>query len=134
VSVTELEHVLVLSDDIDRSRNFYERALGLEPGARPGLPFDGYWLYAGAIACLHIADRASYRVHASRLGLPVGERSGGPGPVDHIAFNGSDYESFERRLLELGIEPVRNEVPGGGPRQLFFDDPDGVRVEVNVKP
>ena len=134
MSVTELEHVLVLSDDIDRSRSFYERALGLKPGARPQLPFRGYWLYAGATACLHIADRESYRMHAQTLGLQVAERHAGPGPVDHIAFNGSDYESFVDRLTELGINPVRNEVPSGGPRQLFFDDPDGLRVEVNVKP
>ena len=133
MSVTELEHVLVLSDDIDRSRSFYERALGLEPGARPQLPFPGYWLYAGATPCLHIADRESYLVHARTLGLQVGERQGGPGPVDHIAFNGSDYDSFVDRLTKLGIEPVRNEVPSGGLRQLFFDDPDGLRVEINVK-
>jgi hypothetical protein len=30
------------------------------------------------------------------------------------------------------VQPIRNDVPGGGPRQLFFDDPDGTRVEINV--
>ena len=29
-------------------------------------------------------------------------------------------------------DPVRNDVPGGGPRQLFFFDPDGARVEINI--
>jgi catechol 2,3-dioxygenase-like lactoylglutathione lyase family enzyme len=133
--VSELEHVLVLSDDIDTARRFYESALGLRAGDRPPLEFDGYWLYAGAVACLHIADRGSYRAHAATLGLSVGDHAGGvgSGSVDHIAFNASDYDAVTARLASAGIEPVRNDVPGGGPRQLFFNDPDGLRVEINVK-
>ncbi|MFZ1994628.1 MAG: hypothetical protein WAU75_11010, partial [Solirubrobacteraceae bacterium] len=87
--VSELEHVLVLSDDIEATRDFYERAVGLRTGKRPSLPFQGYWLYAGDTACLHIADRASYRAHARTMGLTVDERgtgAPGSGPVDHIAF------------------------------------------------
>lgn len=131
-SVGGLEHVLLLSDDIERSCRFYEQALGLRAGERPPLEFDGYWLYAGATACLHIADRTSYRAHAQALGLGVPERAQGAGPVDHLAFSGADYESLSERLAACGVDPVRNDVPGGGPRQLFFDDPDGLRVEINV--
>ena len=32
--VSELEHVLVLSDDIEAARAFYERAVGLRTGDR----------------------------------------------------------------------------------------------------
>jgi len=133
MTVIELEHVLVLSADIERACEFYEHALGLRVGARPPLQFAGFWLYAGATPCLHIADRASYRAHAETLGLGVPERAEGPGPVDHIAFSAGDYDELEQRLARLGVEPIRNDVPGGGPRQLFFDDPDGTRVEINVK-
>ena len=90
------EHVLVLSDDIDRAREFYEQALGLRVGDRPPFEFTGYWLYAGATPCLHIADRASYRAHAATLGLEVPERLAGPGPVDHIAFGATDYDADHR--------------------------------------
>ena len=133
--VSELEHVLVLSDDIDAARDFYERAVGLRTGDRPPLEFAGYWLYAGSAPCLHIADRAAYEAHAATLGLTVAGASGRSraGPVDHIAFNAADYAAVSERLERAGIEPVRNDVPGGGPRQLFFDDPDGLRVEINVK-
>jgi catechol 2,3-dioxygenase-like lactoylglutathione lyase family enzyme len=136
--VSGLEHVLVLSDDIDTAREFYETAVGLRTGDRPPLQFDGYWLYAGSVPCLHIADRASYRAHAATLGLSVsaaaaGVGGSGAGPIDHIAFSASDYEAVTGRLAAAGIEPVRNDVPGGGPRQLFFSDPDGLRVEINVK-
>jgi catechol 2,3-dioxygenase-like lactoylglutathione lyase family enzyme len=135
LGVSELEHVLVLCDDIETTRDFYQRVVGLRVGDRPPLQFDGYWLYAGAAPCLHIADRASYRAHARTLGLDVGERPAAPGtgPVDHLAFSAADYDAVTERLAAAGIEPVRNDVPGGGPRQLFFHDPDGLRVEINVK-
>ena len=37
MSVTDMEHVLVLSDDIERSREFYCRVVGLHVGERPPL-------------------------------------------------------------------------------------------------
>jgi catechol 2,3-dioxygenase-like lactoylglutathione lyase family enzyme len=137
-AVSELEHVLVLSDAIDEARDFYERALGLRAGDRPPFPFTGHWLYAGERPCLHIAGRSSYRRHALTMGLDVSEHAapvGGvaPGPVDHIAFSATDYDAVCARLAAAGIEPVRNDIPGSGPRQLFFSDPEGLRIEINVK-
>jgi catechol 2,3-dioxygenase-like lactoylglutathione lyase family enzyme len=132
-AVAGLEHLLVLSDDIDRAAEFYVQALGLRVGDRPPFEFTGYWLYAGQTPCLHIGGRASYRAHAAKLGLEVPERLDGRGPVDHIAFAASDYEAVSERLARAGVEPRRNQVPGGGPRQLFFESPDGVRVEISVR-
>jgi hypothetical protein len=31
-----------------------------------------------------------------------------------------------------GVETVTNDVPAAGMRQLFFSDPNGVRIELNV--
>jgi len=128
-----MEHVLVLSEDIDSTRDFYARVVGLEVGARPPLAFPGYWLYAGAVPCIHIADRGSYLAHAASLGLEVSEDAPGAGPVDHIAFNASDYAGVSARLERAGVAAVRNTVPGAGLRQFFIEDPNGVRVEINVK-
>ncbi|HUO73171.1 MAG TPA: VOC family protein [Solirubrobacteraceae bacterium] len=128
-----MEHVLVLTDDIDASREFYTSIVGLQLGARPVLEFPGFWLYAGATPCLHIAERRSYLDHAQRLGLSVAADAFGRGPVDHIAFNASDYDAVVARLEQNGVAAIRNTVAGGAMRQLFFDDPSGVRVEINVR-
>ncbi|MFL5830526.1 MAG: VOC family protein [Solirubrobacteraceae bacterium] len=133
MSVTDMEHVLVLSDDIDRSREFYCRVVGLRVGDRPPLEFPGYWLYAGETPCLHIAERRAYLRHAAWMGLNVPHEPPGTSNVDHIAFNASDYEELTERLDHAGVEAVRNHIPGVGLRQLFFDDPNGVRIEINVK-
>jgi catechol 2,3-dioxygenase-like lactoylglutathione lyase family enzyme len=135
MTVVALEHVLVLCDDIERTRDFYCDVVGLEVGQRPALQFPGYWLYAGATACVHLADRHAYAVHAATLGLTVPTQDPGTGPVDHVAFrNGfGDYDGLLERLARAGIEAVTNAVPGG-PRQVFIEDPNGVRVEINVTP
>jgi catechol 2,3-dioxygenase-like lactoylglutathione lyase family enzyme len=133
MNVTEMEHVLLLSDDIDQACEFYCTVVGLRVGTRPPLEFPGYWLYARDTPCLHIAERSSYRAHATRIGLEVSDDPGGPGPVDHIAFNATDYDELSRRLERSGVAAIRNTVPGGGPRQLFIPGPDGVRIEINVR-
>ena len=108
-----MEHVLVLSDDVDASREFYTSVVGLQVGARPPLEFPGFWLYAGSTPCLHIAERQAYQAHAQRLGLSVTPDAFGRGPVDHIAFNASDYEAAVARLEQGGVSAVRNTVAGG---------------------
>lgn len=82
---------------------------------------------------MHIAERRAYAAHAAGLGLAVPETDPGlgSGPLDHIAFTALDYEALTARLAERGVAAVTNAVPGG-PRQVFIEDPNGVRVEINV--
>jgi catechol 2,3-dioxygenase-like lactoylglutathione lyase family enzyme len=76
-----LEHVLVLTDDLEATRAFYCDVLGFEIGERPALEFPGFWLYLGGVPCVHVAERASYEAHAARLGLRAMQA-----PIDHVAF------------------------------------------------
>ena len=124
--VTRMEHLLVLTDDIDATRDFYREALGLEVGERPPLEFAGYWLYAGGIPCLHVAAREEYTAHAEALG-----REASAAAVDHVAFNGEDYSELAGRLERGGIDAMENEIPGVM-RQLFLTDPNGLTIEINV--
>jgi catechol 2,3-dioxygenase-like lactoylglutathione lyase family enzyme len=131
-SVTSIEHVLVLSDDVDATRDFYCDVVGLEVGERPALEFGGYWLYAGSTPVVHIADRRAYAAHAAGLGMSVPESDPGIGPVDHVAFVATDYDAVIERIERNGVASVR--LAGvGRPRQVFIEDPNGVRVEINVR-
>ena len=130
--LTQLEHYLVLSDDIDGTRDFYCNALGLRLGPRPPLDFLGYWVYLGDVPCIHIADWNSYRAHSQATGIAISARAAGTGPVDHIAFNAVDYESVVARLRSHGIVAAENLVPGVGLRQLFLTDPNGEKIELNI--
>jgi catechol 2,3-dioxygenase-like lactoylglutathione lyase family enzyme len=130
--VQRLDHFLVLTDDIDATRDFWVSAFGFSAGPRPDFTFSGYWLYAGDVPCVHIADTGEYRAHAATMGLSV--PGGTDGPVDHVAFMATDHDAFVARFDELGVAYAPNEIPGVGIRQLFVSDPNGVRVEINVPP
>jgi catechol 2,3-dioxygenase-like lactoylglutathione lyase family enzyme len=122
-----LQHTLVLTDDLEQTKAFYCDVLGFEVGERPELPFPGYWLSLDGVACLHIAERASYAAHAASMGLPARAA-----PVDHVAFEAEGYEQIVGRLRAAGVEVTTNAVPATAVRQLFFDDPNGARIELVV--
>ena len=129
----KLEHYLVLSDDIDRTRDFYRDVLGMREGFRPKLDFAGYWLYVGDTASIHIGDWASYSVWTQSVGIPISTRAESTGAVDHIAFNASGFDEMRARLKSHGIEPSENLLDEIGLRQLFFYDPNGVPIELNFR-
>lgn len=127
-----LEHYLVLTDDLEATRDFYCRGLGMHVGARPPLAFPGYWLYLGKVPCIHVAEWNTYRAHSLELGIPVSERAPGTGPVDHLAFDAADCEGVRAQLLAYGIDFAENRVAGANLTQFFMSDPNGVKVEINV--
>ena len=128
-----LEHYLVLSDDIEKTKEFYCDALGMREGFRPQLEFPGYWLYVGDTPSIHIAEWRSYAVWTKGVGIPVSTKAPGTGPVDHIAFNASGFEETRARLTSRGLEPAENLLDDIGLRQLFLYDPNGVAIELNFR-
>src|SRR6185437_7536825 len=93
-----IEHYLVLTDDMEATRDFYVEALGMRVGPRPPLGFPGYWVYVGDTPCIHIGEWRTYKEHSDRQGVPVSTRAAGTGPVDHIAFHAHDYDEIVARL------------------------------------
>jgi catechol 2,3-dioxygenase-like lactoylglutathione lyase family enzyme len=124
--VAGLDHLLVLTDDIDATRDFWCAALGLAAGERPELGFPGYWLYAADRPCVHVAERAAFEAHSERAGIAAAA-----GPVEHVAFSDAGYADVVARLESAGVDAAPNEAPGM--RQLFLQDPNGVKIEINVK-
>ena len=95
--------------------------LGLTPGPRPYFSFPGAWLYNGGNAVLHVVEKAV---------IPDGG-----GVLDHIAFRGTDAQSYLAKLKARGIKYDLRRLPqsghAGGMWQLFFFDPSGARVEID---
>jgi catechol 2,3-dioxygenase-like lactoylglutathione lyase family enzyme len=130
--LTRMEHFLVLTHDMDGTRDFYCRVLGMRDGFRPPLGFPGYWLYLGDVPCIHIAEWRTYTDHSNKLEIPVSTEAPGTGSVDHIAFNATDYEEVLARLAKNGVKAQRNITHANGLRQLFVNDPNGVKIEINI--
>jgi catechol 2,3-dioxygenase-like lactoylglutathione lyase family enzyme len=128
-----MEHYLVLSDDIERTKDFYCDALGMTQGFRPRLEFPGYWLYIGDMPCIHIAEWQTYAVWTKQVGIPISTKAPGTGPVDHIAFNATGFNEMRGRLARRGVQVSENLLDDIGLRQLFLHDPNGVAIELNFR-
>ena len=131
--LTKMEHYLVITEDIERTKTFYCEALGMRVGFRPPLEFPGYWLYVGDTPCIHIAEWKTYTAHSERHGIPVSRPAPGTGAFDHIAFNAEDFDETLARLERHGVKAGQNVVTGAPLKQLFLTDPNGVKIEINVR-
>jgi catechol 2,3-dioxygenase-like lactoylglutathione lyase family enzyme len=126
-----MEHFLVMTHDVDATRDFYRDVLGFEVGPRPELGFLGHWLYMEGTACIHIADWDTYTGHCDRLDIPVTTPAPGTGALDHIAFNGDDREELLARLQRHAVAYHPHDSPSIGLCQIFLEDPNGLKLELN---
>lgn len=129
--LTDLNHFLVLTKDIEASRRFYIEALGMRDAPRPWAPFPGAWLAIGSQVCLHLAQANDDPAMLHHFGRSPGETLHGSGAVDHIAFFASDLQEFEQRLMQQSIPYRRRSIPKSSLEQIFVTDPDGVTIELN---
>lgn len=113
-----MNHFTILTDDVPTTVAFYRNLLGLTEGPRPPLAFPGAWLYAGGTAILHIVG-----------GRERDELK--PGVIDHMAFSATDLSETLALLTSRNIAHTCRRLPGGGPWQVFFHDPNGARVELD---
>jgi catechol 2,3-dioxygenase-like lactoylglutathione lyase family enzyme len=130
--LTKMEHFLVLTADMEKTRDFYCKVLGLREGPRPPLGFPGHWLYLGEIAVIHIAEWRTYTSHSNSLDIPVTTEAPGTGALDHIAFNATDYDELLASLERNGVKAMKNVTNVNGLRQVFLLDPNGIKLEINI--
>jgi catechol 2,3-dioxygenase-like lactoylglutathione lyase family enzyme len=129
-----LEHYTIRSADMEATRDFYCKAIGLRVGKRPPLAFPGYWLYCGETPVVHLVPLADPKAIRGMVKVPAvnGEKPGG-GAVDHVAFRAENAPAMRRRLQSNSIPFEERVQPGSGLVQMFLDDPNGVTVEINFR-
>jgi catechol 2,3-dioxygenase-like lactoylglutathione lyase family enzyme len=116
--ILDLNHINIVTQKLDETRDFFVGVLGLAEGARPNFPFEGYWLYAGDKAVVHLMS----------LDMASGGR-GAISPLDHAAFEVADLDAAKRRLDQHGVK-FREALVAPGRGQLFLTDPNGVNIEL----
>jgi catechol 2,3-dioxygenase-like lactoylglutathione lyase family enzyme len=129
--VRNLDHVNILTGNVDRTVAFLTAVLGLENGPRPAFRSPGYWLYKDGNAVVHVSDVGNKeQTHAADDSLGDPSKGGAPGIVDHVAFRCSDYAGTTAKLRALGIAMHESDIPGTNDRQVFIDGPDDVAFEL----
>ena len=129
--ITELNHYLLVAKDLEKTRDFYQKVLGLELAERPDFGFPGYWLKTGEDICVHLASQDPNKIRDDFLlkEHPPGTR--GSGSVDHIAFLAKDAEEVRARIQKHDVEMHYRSFPDAKLFQIFLKDPDDVTIELN---
>ena len=131
MEINGIAHAMLTVSNFDACLPFYERLLGFL-GLKPVIKGDGFLYCVGgrtAVGITRAEDAyASERFVQFRVGL------------HHLCFRAREREDVDQIhdfLLELGAKIVRP--PEDGPwapgyYSVLFEDPDGIRLEVNHVP
>ena len=129
--VTAINHYLVVSKNLERSKKFYQDVLGLDLAERPDFGFPGYWLKTGDNICVHLASQDPNKIRDQFLLKKHPKGTNGSGSVDHIAFLAQDPEAVRERIQKNRVEMHYRSFPDAKLFQIFLRDPDDVTIELN---
>ena len=119
--IQSVNHIARVTHNLEASLAFYRDVLGFRAIRRPNFSFPGAWLYVNGRAVLHIIG-----------GRNVPDPPAGV--IDHMAFSASDLGAAIDRIQARGLPfEIRKQV-GSGIWQIFVDDPDGAKVELDFDP
>jgi len=129
--VTALNHYLIVSQNLERSKKFYEKVLGMELAERPDFGFPGYWMKTGGNICVHLASQDPNKIRDQYLPEEASEgnprlRLGRPHRVPRAGSRGGARPHQE----EQGRD-ARAQLPRRQAVQIFLKDPDNVTIELN---
>ena len=131
--ITELNHFLLVARNLEKTRRFYEKVLGLRIAARPDFGFPGYWLKTAGDICVHLASQKPNKIRDSFLLKKHPRGTRGSGSVDHIAFLARDADAVRKRIQKNKVAMHFRSFPDASPPlfQIFLKDPDQVTIELN---
>jgi catechol 2,3-dioxygenase-like lactoylglutathione lyase family enzyme len=129
--LTGLNHYLVVSKNLERSRKFYQEVLGMQLAERPDFGFPGYWLKLDGDICVHLASQDPNKIRDTFLLKKHPKGTTGSGSVDHIAFLAQDPYDVRGRIEKNKVEMHFRSFPDAKLFQIFLKDPDDVTIELN---
>jgi catechol 2,3-dioxygenase-like lactoylglutathione lyase family enzyme len=118
----QLDHVTLVTPDLDAARRFFRDVAGLAEGARPPFRVAGHWFYAGGRPVIHLVD-------ATLAATPVAFVAP---RIDHLALRVASADEWLALLDRLHAHCVPYQcadVPASSERQLFVALAPGVVVE-----
>lgn len=128
MKVNALDHINIITADMDGTAAFYGEMFGLDRRNAPSplTSETAQWMFDDAGRAI---------IHINSLDCPrtyVRDVTPGPtGSIHHIALNCSGYDEMMARLEARGLAHQDNLVASINLRQIFTMDPNGVLLELN---
>jgi catechol 2,3-dioxygenase-like lactoylglutathione lyase family enzyme len=118
-----IDHVGIIVDDIEATREFLERVTGMSLSRRGDIPatqtrtaFLGY----GPGAQVELVELGNEAARAARLG-------DGQARVEHVAIEVDDLEAAAAELRSMGVAFQSDTPSVGGPLRSLFSRPETTR-------
>ena len=133
MALSHIEHILVVADDIDATRDWYARVLGMQSGPHPDFGFPVHWMYIDGVDIVHIGPSAKVAgdIQKKYLGRTSQKSDEGTGALDHIAFRATGLRGMLEHLRREKIPFTQRRANGQALFQMFLYDPNGIKVELN---
>jgi len=119
-TMKRLDHVNILTANLDSMTAWYGRVLGMEPGPRPNFPVPGVWLYADGRPVVHLIG-----VTTQPDADPKAVR------LEHFALTATGLKDMLAQLEADGERHFFRPVPEAGVVQVNIADPDGNHIHVD---
>jgi catechol 2,3-dioxygenase-like lactoylglutathione lyase family enzyme len=131
--ISHIEHFLIAADDLEATRDWYSRILGMKPGPHPEFGFPVHWMYLGDTDVVHIGPSAKQasEIQKKYLGRTSQGTGAGTGAIDHIAFRATGLRDMLEHLKKEKVPFTQRRANGQALFQLFMLDPNGIKVELN---
>jgi catechol 2,3-dioxygenase-like lactoylglutathione lyase family enzyme len=124
-----LFHLAIKTANLEATRAFWLRVIGLRDVPRPDFGYPGAWL-----ACPQPGGQAIIHVYAGGPALgPSGKVERGTAAIDHVSLACSGYHAYRARFRAAGLDWREFLVPGTTLWQLFVYDPSGVQLELTFE-
>lgn len=119
IGVKQLAHVCVFTDDVEKSEEFYTKAIGLTK------VFDfyrdktkmGFYLSAGERTFVEVFHHSEAPFQKT-------------GPVNHLCFEVYDIDVAASKLTDIGIEVTPKKFGVDDTWQVWLKDPSGTPIEL----
>jgi catechol 2,3-dioxygenase-like lactoylglutathione lyase family enzyme len=131
VEINGVAHTFITAGDFARSRAFYSQLLPFL-GMKPVMDGPGFYYCVGGRTAFGMRECApeyrGQRFVQQRVGL------------HHLCFRArerGDVDALYQKLLELGaaiVHPPQDDQWAPGYYSVLFEDPDGIRLELNHVP
>jgi len=121
MKTTQLNHVAVHVEDVERSCRFYEDVLKLDKIPRPAFSFPGAWYRLGEDQELHLIGERDKPVHSHSRGT-------------HFALMVDDIDAWEAYFKQQGVDYLPRRTRPDGAYQIYVADPDGHHIELCTPP
>ncbi|MFK7840870.1 MAG: VOC family protein [Sphingorhabdus sp.] len=128
MQVQALDHVNIITSDLDETAQFYTDMFGLvrRNAPAPLTPENAQWMFDGN-------DNAIF--HINSLDCPRAfdrdVKEGPTGSIHHVALKCEGLDAMIRRLNDRNLAYQLNVIEAVGLKQVFTQDPNGILLELN---